>query len=227
MADTCSDTSPTGWQCRWGRSFAVSRQESSGDCSSLRLHPGEAGNAGCRSQPWVRCSKRQPARACGRDGGRLPGRILLICWVRTGCGPQNRAQPRPKTCRATDATAILPNIFNPLGKFRVPAPRPLQNPPRPFKRGPPGEMAEWLKAHAWKACVRETVPWVRIPLSPPSAQNFLRHTTLWARPCWSDPAASLPGRASAWENEGLNQERSRPRGAVLIVAPPSGASPPA
>jgi hypothetical protein len=22
-------------------------------------------------------------------------------------------------------------------------------------------------AHAWKACVRETVPWVRIPLSPP------------------------------------------------------------
>src|SRR5258708_15570339 len=30
-----------------------------------------------------------------------------------------------------------------------------------------GEMAEWLKAHAWKACVRETVPWVRIPLSPP------------------------------------------------------------
>ena len=30
-----------------------------------------------------------------------------------------------------------------------------------------GEMAEWFKAHAWKACVRESVPWVRIPLSPP------------------------------------------------------------
>jgi hypothetical protein len=30
-----------------------------------------------------------------------------------------------------------------------------------------GEMSEWLKEHAWKACVRETVPWVRIPLSPP------------------------------------------------------------
>ena len=30
-----------------------------------------------------------------------------------------------------------------------------------------GEMAEWLKAHAWKACVGETLPWVRIPLSPP------------------------------------------------------------
>ena len=30
-----------------------------------------------------------------------------------------------------------------------------------------GEMGEWLKAHAWKACVGETLPWVRIPLSPP------------------------------------------------------------
>ena len=28
-------------------------------------------------------------------------------------------------------------------------------------------MTEWLKVHAWKACVRVTVPWVRIPLSPP------------------------------------------------------------
>jgi hypothetical protein len=30
-----------------------------------------------------------------------------------------------------------------------------------------GEMAEWLKAHAWKACVLERVPRVRIPVSPP------------------------------------------------------------
>src|SRR6478752_1652565 len=36
-----------------------------------------------------------------------------------------------------------------------------------------GEMAEWLKAHAWKACVRETVPWVRIPLSPPAHCSLL------------------------------------------------------
>jgi hypothetical protein len=28
-------------------------------------------------------------------------------------------------------------------------------------------VAEWLKAHAWKACIRETVSWVRIPPSPP------------------------------------------------------------
>src|ERR1700722_3739366 len=34
-----------------------------------------------------------------------------------------------------------------------------------------GEMAEWLKAHAWKACLLERVTWVRIPLSPPLPQN--------------------------------------------------------
>ena len=32
-----------------------------------------------------------------------------------------------------------------------------------------GEMAEWLKAHAWKACLGETLTWVRIPLSPPDS----------------------------------------------------------
>src|SRR5437660_616888 len=36
----------------------------------------------------------------------------------------------------------------------------------------PGEMAEWLKAHAWKACLGETLTWVRIPLSPPEFLDF-------------------------------------------------------
>ena len=31
-----------------------------------------------------------------------------------------------------------------------------------------GEVSEWFKEHAWKACVGETQPWVRIPPSPPS-----------------------------------------------------------
>jgi hypothetical protein len=35
-----------------------------------------------------------------------------------------------------------------------------------------GEMAEWLKAHAWKACVLERVPRVRIPVSPPVFNNL-------------------------------------------------------
>src|SRR5664279_4047200 len=33
-----------------------------------------------------------------------------------------------------------------------------------------GGVAEWLKAHAWKACLRETVTWVRIPLPPPPSR---------------------------------------------------------
>ena len=31
-----------------------------------------------------------------------------------------------------------------------------------------GELAEWLKAHAWKACIGATLSGVRIPHSPPS-----------------------------------------------------------
>ena len=30
-----------------------------------------------------------------------------------------------------------------------------------------GGVAEWLKAHAWKVCIRETVSRVRIPPPPP------------------------------------------------------------
>ncbi len=29
-----------------------------------------------------------------------------------------------------------------------------------------GELSEWLKEHAWKVCIRETVSRVRIPHSP-------------------------------------------------------------
>ena len=31
---------------------------------------------------------------------------------------------------------------------------------------PLGEMLEWLKRHAWKACIRQSVSGVRIPVSP-------------------------------------------------------------
>ena len=36
-----------------------------------------------------------------------------------------------------------------------------------------GGVAEWLKAHAWKACIRETVSWVRIPLPPPKLYQVI------------------------------------------------------
>ena len=35
-------------------------------------------------------------------------------------------------------------------------------------------MAEWSKAHAWKVCVPLKVPWVRIPLSPPSNYLYIK-----------------------------------------------------
>jgi hypothetical protein len=41
--------------------------------------------------------------------------------------------------------------------------------PSLYCAGVSGEVAEWLKALAWKACIRETVSWVRIPPSPPTS----------------------------------------------------------
>ena len=32
-------------------------------------------------------------------------------------------------------------------------------------------MAEWFKAHAWKACKEAILTWVRIPFSPPNLVN--------------------------------------------------------
>lgn len=45
-----------------------------------------------------------------------------------------------------------------------------------------GGMAEWLKAHAWKACIRATVSRVRIPLPPP-ARTMCYNALLFARVC--------------------------------------------
>src|SRR5262249_4141971 len=42
-----------------------------------------------------------------------------------------------------------------------------------------GGMAEWLKAHAWKACIRETVSWVRIPLPPPTHPCVQKSSFCW------------------------------------------------
>ena len=35
-----------------------------------------------------------------------------------------------------------------------------------------GEVVEWFKAHAWKACKGVTLSRVRIPLSPPKLLNY-------------------------------------------------------
>jgi hypothetical protein len=69
-------------------------------------------------------------------------------------------------------------------------------------------MAEWFKAHAWKACVRETVPRVRIPLSPPAFARRRRATAggSSARSCRH---ASAFG--SAWATESLGRSSGRHR----------------
>ena len=48
---------------------------------------------------------------------------------------------------------------------------------RAFGCADSGGVAEWLKAHAWKACLQETVTWVRIPLPPPTISIFFN--VLW------------------------------------------------
>jgi hypothetical protein len=48
-----------------------------------------------------------------------------------------------------------------------------------------GEVSEWLKEHAWKVCIPETVSRVRIPLSPQNYACRPQVTTMalfdWAR----------------------------------------------
>src|SRR6185369_16226338 len=70
---------------------------------------------------------------------------------------------------------IAPTMCRRARLFKRPAPsRPAKAMWRLENRRPErhdraaGEMAEWLKEHAWKACLRETVTWVRIPLPPPA-----------------------------------------------------------
>ncbi len=42
-----------------------------------------------------------------------------------------------------------------------------------------GQVSEWFKEHAWKACVLETVPWVRIPPCPPPRLKSWRPASLF------------------------------------------------
>ena len=60
-----------------------------------------------------------------------------------------------------------------------------------------GGMAEWLKAHAWKACIRETVSWVRIPLPPPPPGERNCKLTFSASLFWSPPRLDNTERCGA------------------------------
>ena len=66
-------------------------------------------------------------------------------------------------------------------------------------------MSEWLKEHAWKACVGETLPWVRIPLSPP---NFA--PLIWrSEPAWASCRDAPQRVASKTESHSCGSSVSR------------------
>jgi hypothetical protein len=101
----------------------------------------------------------------------------LLPMTTLGCGVFRCRQSSPSTgfqfsalpgrLKAAGKFKII-KLFNRLWKYARGRRRSLAKILLPLQDRASGEMAEWLKAHAWKACVRETVPWVRIPLSPPS-----------------------------------------------------------
>src|SRR5215217_4009155 len=103
-------------------------------------------------------------------------------------GPTRAPILRPRAAK-------IHNKFNELGKFWRPRPASLAKSVLPLQERASGEMAEWLKAHAWKACVRETVPWVRIPLSPPAESKRLHFS---AFPEVGSLPAHIPSHTLRW-----------------------------
>lgn len=81
------------------------------------------------------------------------------------CLPE-RLQALGKGCPPVEGTPIWSRLGLPEGDA---SPNPRGETGR--RECKDGEVAEWLKAHAWKVCLRETVTRVRIPLSPPYHQQ--------------------------------------------------------
>ena len=81
-----------------------------------------------------------------------------------------------------------------------------------------GEVSEWLKEHAWKVCIRETVSGVRIPLSPPKqSPTLIVGLFHWAPPEQvrggepiKRPAARSAGLCSEANSIGITSEASNP-----------------
>ena len=96
------------------------------------------------------CARRRPHKVLGRVV--IQRKLLRIATSRRGAGVVERA--------GFENRYTLTGIqgSNPCLSVKT----------RSFDTafGALGEVSEWLKEHAWKACIRETVSRVRIPPSP-------------------------------------------------------------
>jgi hypothetical protein len=117
----------------------------------------------------IRRSSRRLRRACVR--GYLPPRRFSRAGARshhelTQCArcPLALAARRP-IVRAFADIRIAGRLGGPAGRVNADC----------------GGVAEWLKAHAWKVCMRETVSRVRIPLPPPTRPRPKFSVALQAR----------------------------------------------
>src|SRR5215212_5296616 len=86
-----------------------------------------------------------------------------------------------------------------------------------------GELSEWLKEHAWKACVGETLPRVRIPLSPP-IPRFVRFDAHVERlSVWPGRSATYPKNRASHGRGGPTGPRGLPGGRLLVTPGERGA----
>ena len=78
-----------------------------------------------------------------------------------------------------------------------------------------GGVAEWLKALAWKACIRETVSWVRIPPPPPRTKILvLYHVIVFS---FVRIPSRFPGLCATLATTLFTQRRIRPTSKALAA----------
>ena len=129
----------------------------------------------------------QATRSTGPRSGALSA-FVAPCSIRpTGC--DFTSDGKIKCLGALALRALV--------STRYPATVPNIPPGKSRSQLTQGEMAEWLKAHAWKACLGETLTWVRIPLSPPESCKARRFRRLQSMIGGHAPAAQRTGRYSS------------------------------
>ena len=117
--------------------------------------------------PWVRIplSPRALLQGDRHRARAVPRRP----WREAGTAPAVRRETLPHALHRTDprSTGTCPAMLELLVGSGTSLSFADLDPSIPRERGwGLGEMTEWPKVHAWKACVLVRVPWVRIPLSP-------------------------------------------------------------